>query len=150
MEGIDTELLALDSNILSSQHGSVGRRLITISLNLHTSGNTDNSLTTSQISDVLNSKINIKSTGINGSYDKGIVERGKDAGNTKDKLTRTDLRAKGDDFLNFDLTRLLQNRAFSISSSRNNGWIKEPRKSDTIAYRSHYLQGPANPSNRVY
>ena len=40
VESVDTELLATGSNILSSQHGSVGRRLVTVSLDLHTTGDT--------------------------------------------------------------------------------------------------------------
>lgn len=35
VEGCDSNFLAASSNILSSQHGSVGRRFITISLDLH-------------------------------------------------------------------------------------------------------------------
>jgi hypothetical protein len=47
VEGSDAEFLASDSNVLSSQHGSVRRRFITISLNFHTTSNTDHSFTTS-------------------------------------------------------------------------------------------------------
>lgn len=53
VEGVDAELLALGSDVLGSQHGSVGGGLITISLHLHTTSDTDNSLTTSQIGNVL-------------------------------------------------------------------------------------------------
>ena len=40
MESVDAELLAAGGNVLSSQHGSVGRRLVTVSLDLHTTGDT--------------------------------------------------------------------------------------------------------------
>lgn len=40
MEGIDAELLAAGSDVLSSQHGSVGGGLVTVSLDLHTTGDT--------------------------------------------------------------------------------------------------------------
>jgi hypothetical protein len=40
VEGGDAKLLAADSDILSSQHGSIGGRLVTISLDLHTTGDT--------------------------------------------------------------------------------------------------------------
>lgn len=40
MESVDAELLAAGSDVLSSQHGSVGRRLVTVSLDLHTTGDT--------------------------------------------------------------------------------------------------------------
>lgn len=53
VEGGDTELLASGSNVLGSQHGSVRRRLIAISLDLHTTSDTDDGFTTSQIGNVL-------------------------------------------------------------------------------------------------
>ena len=40
MEGSDAKLLATSSNVLSSQHGSVGRGLVTVSLDLHTTSDT--------------------------------------------------------------------------------------------------------------
>lgn len=40
VEGSDAELLAAGRDVLSSQHGSVGRRLVTVGLDLHTTGNT--------------------------------------------------------------------------------------------------------------
>lgn len=41
-------------------------------------------------------------------YHKSVVEGGKDTGDTKDELTRTDLGTEVDDFLNFDLAGFLQ------------------------------------------
>ena len=84
VKGGDTDLLALDGNILGSQHGGVRGGLITIGLDLHTSGDTGDGFTTGQIGDV----------------NKGIVERGKDVGNTKDLLVTADLGTEGDVFLN--------------------------------------------------
>ena len=84
MEGGDANLLALDGNILGSQHSGVGGGLITISLDLHTSGNTGDGFTASQI----------------GNVDEGIVERGEDVGNTENLLITTDLGTEGDVFLN--------------------------------------------------
>ena len=84
MEGSDADLLALDGNILGGQHGGVGRGLITIGLDLHTTSDTGDGLTAGQIGDV----------------DKGVVERGKDVGNTKDLLVTADLGTEGDVFLN--------------------------------------------------
>lgn len=49
----DSELLASDGNVLGSQHGSVGRRLVTVSLDLHSSCDADKSFTASEIGDVL-------------------------------------------------------------------------------------------------
>ena len=40
VEGVDAELLAADSDVLSSQHGGVGGGLVTVSLDLHTTGDT--------------------------------------------------------------------------------------------------------------
>src|SRR5690606_949640 len=52
VEGSDANLLAAGSNIFSSQHSGVWRRLVTIGLDLHSTGDTDNSflstITTSQ------------------------------------------------------------------------------------------------------
>jgi hypothetical protein len=40
VEGSDANLLAAGSDVLGSQHGGVGRRLVTVGLDLHSSGNT--------------------------------------------------------------------------------------------------------------
>lgn len=80
VEGSDAELLAAGRNVLSSQHGSVGRGLITIGLDLHTTGNTADGFAATQIGDV----------------DEGVVERGEDSRNAKDKFTLANLGAEGD------------------------------------------------------
>lgn len=87
VQGSDTELTAPDRDVLGSQHGGVGGGLITVSLDLHTTGNTADGLTTREIGDV----------------DEGIVEGSKDVGNTKDELSLTDLGTKGDVLLNLNL-----------------------------------------------
>jgi hypothetical protein len=92
VQGSDTEFLAFDSNILGSQHGGIGGRLITISLDLHTTSNTDNGLATSQVSDV----------------DKGIIVGGIDVGNTKDEFARTDLRSESNILFNLGFASFLQ------------------------------------------
>ena len=40
VQSVDAKLLAASSNVLGSQHGSVGRGLVTVSLDLHTTGDT--------------------------------------------------------------------------------------------------------------
>jgi hypothetical protein len=87
VESVDTEFLALGSNILSSQHGGVRGRFITISLDLHTTSNTGDGFTTRKI----------------GHMHKGVVEGGKDVSNTENELTFTDLGTEGN----------LLNRSFS-------------------------------------
>ncbi|ANB13654.1 hypothetical protein AWJ20_1953 [Sugiyamaella lignohabitans] len=82
VEGVDTNLLALDGNVLSGQHGSVRRRLVVVGLDLHTTGNTRDGFTTGQI----------------GNVDEGIIERCKDTSNSEDKLSLTGLETKGDVF----------------------------------------------------
>jgi hypothetical protein len=82
VESVDTEFLALGSNILSSQHGGVRRRFITISLDLHTTSNTGDGFTTREI----------------GHMDKSVVEGGKDVGNTENEFTFTDLGTESDSF----------------------------------------------------
>ncbi len=52
MESGDAELLAANSDILGGKHRSVGRRLVSVSLDLHTSGHSHDSLSTRQVSDV--------------------------------------------------------------------------------------------------
>ena len=53
VEGSDAKLLATSSNILSSQHSSVGRRLVTVSLDLHTTSDTANGFATTTSNDQL-------------------------------------------------------------------------------------------------
>jgi hypothetical protein len=84
VESVDTEFLTLGSNLLGSQHGSVRRRLITISLDLHTTSDTRDSFTTREISNV----------------NESIVERSKDVSNTENELTFTNLRTESDLFNN--------------------------------------------------
>ena len=82
--GRAAKYLKSGSDILSGKHGSVGGGLITISLDSHTSGNSDESFTTSKIGDV----------------DESIVERGEDVGNSENFLTLLDvLRTKLNNFL---------------------------------------------------
>ena len=40
MESVDAQFLASSSDVLSSQHSSVGRRLVTVCLDLHAAGDT--------------------------------------------------------------------------------------------------------------
>lgn len=70
MQSVDAQLLATSSNILGSQHGGVGRGLVTVSLDLHTTGDTADGFTAGQI----------------GNVNEGVVERGEDTGNAKDEL----------------------------------------------------------------
>lgn len=49
MESGDTQLLAAGSDVLSSQHGSVGGGLVTVSLDLHATSDTADGLTATKI-----------------------------------------------------------------------------------------------------
>lgn len=60
----------LRTDVLGSQHGSVWGGLVTVSLDLHATGDTGDGFAAGQIGDV----------------DEGVVEGGKDAGNAKDEL----------------------------------------------------------------
>jgi hypothetical protein len=80
VESVDAELLAAGSDVLSSQHGSVGRRLVTVSLDLHTTGDTADGFATTQI----------------GNVDEGIVERGEDTGNAENELAISGQRTERD------------------------------------------------------
>lgn len=46
MQSVDAELLAAGSDVLSSQHGGVGGGLVTVSLDLHTTGDTGDGFAT--------------------------------------------------------------------------------------------------------
>merc|ERR1711973_956107 len=67
----DSKGLDLLSNILSSQHSSVGGRLVTVSLHLHSTGDSADGLSTREISHV----------------HKGVVEGGVDVSNTEHLLS---------------------------------------------------------------
>lgn len=60
VESGDTDLLASSGTVLSSQHGGVWRRLVSVGLDLHSTGDSDDGLLARQISDV----------------DESVVERG--------------------------------------------------------------------------
>jgi hypothetical protein len=70
VQTVNSKLLASSSNVLSSQHGSVGRRLVTIGLDFHATGDTADCFAAGEIGDM----------------DKGVVEAGKDAGDAEDEL----------------------------------------------------------------
>lgn len=60
----------LRTDVLGSQHGGVGRRLVTVGFDLHSTGDTGDGFAAGQIGDV----------------DEGVVERGEDAGNAENEL----------------------------------------------------------------
>lgn len=70
VQGVDAKLLASRSDVLGSQHGSVRGGLVTIGLDLHSTGNTGDGFTAGQI----------------GNVDEGIVEGGEDTGDTENEL----------------------------------------------------------------
>lgn len=53
VKGGDAELLAANSDVLGGKHSGVGARLVTISLDLHSTSDTAQSFATRKISDVL-------------------------------------------------------------------------------------------------
>lgn len=90
VQGGDAQLLAASGDVLSSQHGGVGRRLVTVGLDLHSTGDTADGFAATQIGDV----------------DEGVVERSEDTGNAEDELTLADLGAQGDVLLGGTLSLL--------------------------------------------
>lgn len=91
MEGVDADLLAAGSGILGSKHSSVRRALVGVGLDLHTTGDTSDSLTAGKIGDV----------------DESIVVRGEDAGDAENKLTLTVLQTNSVNHID-DLCGLLE------------------------------------------
>ena len=49
MQSVDPQLLAAGSDVLGSQHGSIGGGLVTVSLDLHTTGDTADSFATAVV-----------------------------------------------------------------------------------------------------
>jgi hypothetical protein len=103
VEGSDAELLAADSDILGSQHGGVRRRLVTVGLDLHATGDTGDGLTATGITQVslctiflicqipqFLSSSRFQGGGSDvrkiGDVDEGVVEGGEDTGNAEDEL----------------------------------------------------------------
>jgi hypothetical protein len=100
VKSVDAKLLAAGSDVLGSQHGSVGGGLVTVGLDLHTTSNTGDGLTATGITQV--SLIVPYNTAISpsnfhvpfsradepqiGDVDEGIVEGGEDTGNAEDQL----------------------------------------------------------------
>lgn len=80
VESGDSEFLAASGDILGCQHGGVGRALVTVGLDLHATGDTGDGFAARQIGDV----------------DEGVIERGKDTGNTEDEFTLADLGSELD------------------------------------------------------
>merc|ERR1719249_634717 len=78
MQSSDSKSLNFLSNVLGSQHSSIGRRFISVSLHLHTTSNSADGFTSRDISYM----------------DESIVERSIDVSHTKYKLSLTNLRSK--------------------------------------------------------
>lgn len=71
VDGGNTNLLTLLSDILSGQHGSVWGGLVSVGLNLHTTSDSGNGFLTGKI----------------GNVDEGIVEGSVDTGNTENLIS---------------------------------------------------------------
>lgn len=68
VDSSDANLLTLGGGVLGSQHGGVWRGLVSVGLDLHTTGDSGDGFLTGEI----------------GNVNEGIVERGEDTSNTKD------------------------------------------------------------------
>ena len=91
MQSVDAEFLAAGGNVLGSQHGGVGGGLVTVSLDLHTTGDTADGFATtvpviSPPEVYLKYAIAMCDEPQIGNVDEGIVERGEDTGNTENEL----------------------------------------------------------------
>lgn len=115
VQGGDAELLAAGGDVLGSQHGGVGGGLVTVGLDLHTTGDTANGLAATGITqNVSRSSNHLKVSNIVfkycvlpgrkypvsqtlalsradepeiGDVDEGVVEGGEDTGNAEDEFT---------------------------------------------------------------
>jgi len=98
VQSVDSNLLASGGDILGSQHGGVGRRLVTIGLNLHSTYQSVRSVTICPREYwwvVTSNTRNCFPAGQIGNMDKCIVEGGVDVGNTENVLAVSNLRAEG-------------------------------------------------------
>ena len=86
MEGVDADLAAASSDVLGGQHGGVGRRLVTVGLDLHAAGDARDRLLARQIGDV----------------HERVVERRENVRNTKVALAIGKLGAELDGLLLLD------------------------------------------------
>ena len=91
VQSVDAEFLAAGGNVLGSQHGGVGGGLVTVSLDLHTTGDTADGFATtvpviSPPEVYLKYAIAMCDEPQIGNVDEGIVERGEDTGNTENEL----------------------------------------------------------------
>jgi len=73
VEGVDAELLAAGSDVLGSQHGSVGRGLVTVSLDLHTTGDTADGFATTGGSLVSHGPLEIDECDRGGTYERSVT-----------------------------------------------------------------------------
>jgi hypothetical protein len=78
VQGVDPDFFAADDNVLGGKHSSVWRGFVTVSFDLHSTGNTYDGFAPGDISNV----------------HKGVVKGCKDVRNTKYKGAFRDLRAK--------------------------------------------------------
>lgn len=63
-------------------------------------------------------------------YHKGIIERGKDTGNTEDELSGTDLGTERNVFLNLNLACFLSKKISIYITPINDGWMPQRAKKE--------------------
>jgi len=89
VQRVDAERLANFGHVLSGQHGSVWRGLVSVSFDFHTTSDTGDGFFSGQVSDV----------------HEGVVEAGVNVGDAEDVVAGADLRAQLNVlFLFFNLT----------------------------------------------
>ena len=87
VQGVDAELLAAGGNVLGGQHGGVGGGLVTVSLDLHTTGDTGDGFATTALVSIVRFEYPLyRNEPQIGDVDEGVVERGKDTGDTENEL----------------------------------------------------------------
>lgn len=88
VQSSNTELLASLSDILSCQHGSVWRRLITVSLDLHSTSDSADRLTTTELPVSVNLSVCWYFLDVRKicNMDEGIVEGSEDTSDSEDQL----------------------------------------------------------------
>merc|ERR1719330_341892 len=104
VKGSDPQLLATRCNVLRGQHRRVWRGLVTICLDLHSSSNTDESLSPGQVCHM----------------HERVVEGGEDVRDSKDDLSFADRWSQLD--LSLDIFSLLgRHRLLCLGSERSSG-----------------------------
>lgn len=132
VQRVDTQLLDPSSHILGRQHGSVRRGLVTVGLDLHSSGHTAQRFLPGEIRDV----------------DKCVVERGKDVRHAPDELSLPVAREFHEAFVSGRVLMAANSRRIQNGSGENKG-RRRPRTTQNDRSEPGVELSPSFPAPRI-